>query len=47
LIHLAAGPQLDFAKYVGGYVDAGRTTGVLRAVHTELELQGGVQARLP
>jgi hypothetical protein len=47
LIHLAAGPQLDFAKYVGVYIDAGLTTGVLRAVHTELELQGGVQARLP
>ena len=47
LIHLAAGPQLDFAKYVGVFVDAGLTTGVLRAIHTELELQGGVQARFP
>jgi hypothetical protein len=47
LIHLAAGPQLDFAKYVGVFIDAGLTTGVLRAIHTELELQGGVQARFP
>ncbi|MEO8904198.1 MAG: hypothetical protein ABI488_17730 [Polyangiaceae bacterium] len=47
LLHLAAGPQLDFAKYVGVFVDAGLTTGVLRAIHTELELQGGVQARFP
>ena len=47
LIHLAAGPQLDFAKYVGVFVDAGLTTGVLRAIHTELELQLGVQARFP
>jgi hypothetical protein len=47
LIHLAAGPQLDFAKYVGAFVDAGLTTGVLRAIHTELELQLGVQARFP
>ena len=47
LIHLAAGPQLDFAKYVGAFVDAGLTTGVLRAIHTELELQVGVQARFP
>jgi hypothetical protein len=47
LIHLAAGPQLDFAKYVGVFVDAGLTTGVLRAIHTELELQAGVQARFP
>ena len=47
LIHLAAGPQLDFAKNVGVFVDAGLTTGILRAIHTELELQGGVQARFP
>jgi hypothetical protein len=47
LIHLAAGPQLDFAKYVGVFIDAGLTTGVLRAIHTELELQLGVQARFP
>ncbi len=47
LIHLAAGPQLDFAKYVGVFVDAGLTTGILRDIHTELELQGGVQARFP
>jgi hypothetical protein len=47
LIHLAAGPQLDLAKYVGVFIDAGLTTGVLRAIHTELELQGGVQARFP
>ncbi|MEP7052362.1 MAG: hypothetical protein ABJB12_18490 [Pseudomonadota bacterium] len=47
LIHLAAGPQFDFAKYVGVFIDAGLTTGVLRSLHTELELQGGVQARLP
>jgi hypothetical protein len=47
LIHLAAGPQLDLAKYVGLFIDAGLTTGVLRAIHTELELQGGVQARFP
>jgi hypothetical protein len=47
LIHLAAGPQLDFARYAGVYVDAGLTTGILRAIHTELELQLGVQARFP
>ena len=47
LIHLAAGPELDFAKYAGVFIDAGLTTGVLRALHTELELQGGVQARFP
>jgi hypothetical protein len=47
LVHLAAGPQFDFAKYVGVFLDAGLTTGVLRSLHTELELQGGVQARFP
>ncbi len=47
LIHLAAGAQFDFAKYVGVFVDAGLTTGVLRSIHSELELQGGVQARFP
>ena len=47
LIHLAAGPQIDLARYVGLYADAGLTTGILRAIHTQLELQAGVQARFP
>ena len=47
LFHLAAGPQFDVARYVGFFVDAGLTTGVLRSIHTTLELQGGVQARFP
>jgi len=47
LIHLAAGPQFDVARNVGIFVDAGLTTGILRGIHTQLELQGGVQARLP
>jgi len=47
LIHLAAGPQFDFARYAGVFVDAGLTTGILRAIHTELELQLGLQARFP
>jgi hypothetical protein len=47
LLHLAAGPRFDFARYVGVFVDAGLTTGILRGIHTTLELQGGVQARLP
>lgn len=47
LFHLAAGPQFDFARYVGVFVDAGLTTGILRGIHTTLELQGGVQARIP
>jgi len=47
LIHLAAGPQIDVARYVGLYADAGLTTGILRAIHTQLEFQVGVQARIP
>lgn len=47
LFHLAAGPQIDVAKAVGFFLDAGLTTGILRSIHTELELQGGVQARFP
>jgi len=47
LIHLAAGPQIDIARNVGFFIDAGLTTGILRGIHTTLELQGGVQARLP
>ena len=47
LIHLAAGPQLDFARYVGVFADGGLTTSILRSLRTELELQLGVQARFP
>ena len=47
LVHLAAGPQLDFSRYAGVYVDAGLTTGILRSIHSELELQLGLQARFP
>jgi hypothetical protein len=47
LLHLAAGPQFDFARCVGVFLDAGLTTGILRGIHTTLELQGGVQARFP
>jgi hypothetical protein len=47
LFHLAAGPQIDLAKSFGIFADAGLTTGVLRSLHSELELQVGVQARFP
>jgi opacity protein-like surface antigen len=47
VFHLAAGPELDLAKEFGVYVDAGLTTGILRSIHTTLELQGGVQFRAP
>jgi hypothetical protein len=47
LFHLAVGPQYDFARAVGVYVSAGLTTGILRYIHTQLELSGGVQVRVP
>ncbi len=47
LFHLAVGPQYDFARAFGVYLNAGLTTGVLRYIHTELEIAGGVQVRLP
>jgi hypothetical protein len=47
LFHLGVGPQYDFARQVGVYLNAGLTTGVLRYIHTELELSGGVQVRVP
>jgi hypothetical protein len=47
LFHLAAGPQLDVAKFVGFYAHAGLTTGILRSIHSELELELGVQSRFP
>lgn len=45
LFHLAAGPELDFAKNVGVYADGGLTVGVLRSLASSLELKAGVQAR--
>lgn len=47
LFHLAVGPQYDFVRYVGVYAHAGITTGVLRYIHTELELSLGLQVRAP
>lgn len=46
LFHLAAGPHWDFAKSFGAYLDAGLTTGILRSIHSNLEVQLGVQGRL-
>lgn len=45
LFHLAAGPQYDFSKNFGAYLDAGVTLGVLRALHAMMEIQLGVQGR--
>jgi hypothetical protein len=47
LFHLAVGPQYDFARAFGIYLNAGLTTGVLRYIHTELEIGIGAQVRVP
>jgi opacity protein-like surface antigen len=47
LFHLAVGPQYDFAKAFGAYLGAGLTTGVIRYIHTQLEVGIGVQLRVP
>jgi hypothetical protein len=47
VFHLAAGPELDFSRHFGAYATGGVTTGVLRAIHTSLDLQIGMQGRYP
>jgi hypothetical protein len=47
LFHLGVGPQYDFARAFGAYVNFGLTTGVLRYIHTEVEGSLGVQVRVP
>ncbi len=45
LFHIAAGPQYDVTREVGLYLGAGLTTGVRRAIHTNMEAQFGAQGR--
>ena len=47
VFHLAAGPQIDFHKNFGAFITGGVTTGVVRSLHSSLELAGGFQGRLP
>jgi opacity protein-like surface antigen len=47
VFHLAAGPQFDVSRNFGVYVTGGVTTGVIRSIHTSLDLQVGVQGRYP
>jgi hypothetical protein len=47
LFHLAAGPHWDFHKNFGAFLDAGLTTGILRSIHSNLEIQLGIQGRAP
>lgn len=47
IFHGAGGFQFDPVRYVGVYLDAGLTVGVLRAMSSSLEVHAGVQLRGP
>ena len=47
VFHLGIGGHYDFHKNVGAFIDGGVTTGVLRGIHSELEVQLGFQGRYP
>jgi opacity protein-like surface antigen len=47
LVRLSIGPQYDFNRYIGLYAAGGMTFGMVRALHTFMELQFGLQARIP
>jgi hypothetical protein len=47
IVHLAGGPQYDVSENLGLYAGAGLTVGMVRALHTFMELQFGVQTRFP
>jgi opacity protein-like surface antigen len=45
VIHLTAGPTLDFSRNVGAYVTAGVTMSIIRALASSLEAELGIQGR--
>jgi len=47
MFHVAAGPQIDFARNVGAYVTAGVSADVVRALGSSLDLNLGIQGRVP
>lgn len=47
VFHLSAGPQYDFARAFGIYASGGLSVGILRAIHSSMELSGGLQIRVP
>jgi hypothetical protein len=46
LFHAAAGAQVDVSENFGFFLDAGLTTGILRAIHSTLEVNLGIQGRI-
>jgi hypothetical protein len=47
VFHVAAGPQFDLAHNFGLFLAGGITIGVLRAIHSSLELTAGLELRVP
>ena len=47
IFHFAAGPQYDLHQNFGIYATGGLTAGVLRGIASSLELDVGLQGRLP
>lgn len=47
VFHLGIGPQYDFARYIGVYLNAGLDVGIFRAIHATLMGNIGLQARFP
>jgi hypothetical protein len=47
VFHAAVGPQYDFNRYVGAFLNAGLDVGVLRSISATLVAIIGVQARFP
>ena len=47
VFHAAAGPQYDFNRYVGAFLNAGLDVGVLRSISATVLAIIGVQARVP
>lgn len=47
LVHLNFGGQIDFSRYAGIYFAAGPNVSFVRAITTTLELNAGLQLRVP
>ncbi len=47
IFHVGVGPQYDFAKAFGAYVNAGLDVGVLRSISATLLIHIGLQLRIP
>jgi hypothetical protein len=45
VLHLAAGPTLDFSRNVGAYLTGGVTMSIIRALASSLEAELGIQGR--